>query len=130
MDAVLKREFKIVYEDFETDEGMKTMLLKVGERVPLSIVTQRLINEYECFDGLLDKWYVDWDKLAPTPTSIVESVEDLIIDFNDFEADVKGALDELCEQYGITEDDIARVAAMTHEERIEMLDKTIEKLNR
>lgn len=86
LDVKLKRDFKIIFEDFEKDEGLQTLILKTGDMIPVSLVTNDLVKEYEyCFDGLLDKWYIDWDKLAPTSTCTIESVEDLIIERNDFE---------------------------------------------
>ena len=86
MDVKLKSDFKITYEDFEKDEGLQTMILKAGDTIPVCLVTEDLVKNFEyCFEGLLGKWLVDWDKLAPSMTSIVESVEDLIIDEKDYE---------------------------------------------
>lgn len=86
MDVKLKHEVKILFEDFEKDEGLQTMILKAGDTITICLVTEDLVKNFEyCFEGLLGKWYIDWDKLAPSMTSIVECVEDLILDKKDYE---------------------------------------------
>jgi hypothetical protein len=86
MDVKLKKDLKITFEDFETDEGLQTMILKAGDIIPVAEVTEDLVKNFEyCFQGLLGKWFVDWNKIAPTPTCTIECVEDLIINSKDYE---------------------------------------------
>lgn len=125
MDARLKKEMIIRY--FDGDGDLCDVTLQQGYLVDIRYVSEKLATEVVVFKDYEGLFYINTDKIPEiTGKYYLVDVQDIILSFDDFEADVNGTLNRLCKDMGVTQEQIDRVANMSQQERSAMLNKMLE----
>jgi len=97
MDVKLKKQVHITVDNLKDNNGYRTIILDKDSVVPIQVVDKNLIKECDVFRDYLNKYYIDVDALL-SKDYFVDDIDQLIIDYDDFEIDMLKTLENINQQ--------------------------------